>query len=273
MSWVEIIGWSATAVGALLGFPQLFRLLRTRNVAGLSLLAWQAVLVLNVIWFTHGVRIGQGPQIVTNSVALASTLPLLVLLARATRRSVFAVVAPSLVAAAVYLGNIWVSNDSGVTMTEHSTGAVQAYTGIACSADGRHLLASVMGGDLWHSPNCGVSWLGVASSRNWQSAAVSGDGTALAGVVNPGYVYVSGDGGMTWRETGSSHSWYGVAFSADGSRLVAVPDSAQIYTSRAATTAGTAGYLQGGSDSAVELQYLGGDLYRILSHAGTITAY
>ena len=73
MSWVEIIGWSATAVGALLGFPQLFRLLRTRNVAGLSLLAWQAVLVLNVIWFTHGVRIGQGPQIVTNSVALVST--------------------------------------------------------------------------------------------------------------------------------------------------------------------------------------------------------
>ena len=103
MSWVEIIGWSATAVGALLGFPQLFRLLRTRNVAGLSLLAWQAVLVLNVIWFTHGVRIGQGPQIVTNSVALASTLPLLVLLARATRRSLFAVVAPSLVAAAVII--------------------------------------------------------------------------------------------------------------------------------------------------------------------------
>ena len=62
MSWVEIIGWSATAVGALLGFPQLFRLLRTRNVEGLSLLAWQAVLVLNVIWFTHHVRIGQGPQ-------------------------------------------------------------------------------------------------------------------------------------------------------------------------------------------------------------------
>lgn len=103
MSWVEIIGWSATAVGALLGFPQLFRLLRTRNVEGLSLLAWQAVLVLNVIWFTHGVRIGQGPQIVTNSVALASTLPLLVLLARATRRSLFAVVAPSLVAAAVII--------------------------------------------------------------------------------------------------------------------------------------------------------------------------
>ena len=103
MTWVEVIGWSATAVGAMLGFPQLFRLVRTRNVEGLSLFAWRAVLVLNVIWFAHGLRIGQAPQIVTNSIAVASTVPLLVLLARSTGRSLVSVVTPSLIAAAAII--------------------------------------------------------------------------------------------------------------------------------------------------------------------------
>ena len=43
MSLVDVIGWIATCVGALLGLPQLIRLLRTRNLDGLSLFAWRAV--------------------------------------------------------------------------------------------------------------------------------------------------------------------------------------------------------------------------------------
>ena len=52
------------------------RLIRTRSVDGLSLVAWRAMLVLNLAWFAHGVRIDQLPQMVTNLVALAVTVAL-----------------------------------------------------------------------------------------------------------------------------------------------------------------------------------------------------
>ena len=103
MSLVDVIGWSATLVGALLGLPQLLRLLRTRNVEGLSLFAWRCILCLNIIWLVHGIRIGAPPQIVTNLVALGITLPLVVLLARSQNRPLLRLVAPSLAAAAVII--------------------------------------------------------------------------------------------------------------------------------------------------------------------------
>ena len=103
MSLVDVIGWIATCVGALLGLPQLIRLLRTRNLDGLSLFAWRAVLVLNIVWFAHGLQINQPPQLVTNAVALGTTLPLLVLLSRSLGRSLAKVLLPSLAAAAVII--------------------------------------------------------------------------------------------------------------------------------------------------------------------------
>lgn len=112
MSLVELIGWFATCVGALLGLPQLVRLIRTRSVDGLSLVAWRAMLVLNLAWFAHGVRIDQLPQVVTNLVALAVTVPLLTLLVRSKGLPLVRTLAPSLVAAALiiavdaYLGSL-----------------------------------------------------------------------------------------------------------------------------------------------------------------------
>lgn len=103
MSLVDVIGWTATCVGALLGLPQLVRLLRTRNLDGLSLFAWRAVLVLNIVWFAHGLQISQPPQLVTNAVALCTTLPLLVLLSRSLGRSLPRVLLPSLVASAAII--------------------------------------------------------------------------------------------------------------------------------------------------------------------------
>ena len=103
MSLVDVVGWSATLVGALLGLPQLVRLVRTHNVEGLSLFAWRSILCLNLIWLVHGIRIAAPPQIVTNLVALGITLPLLVLLARSVGRPLLRLVAPSLAAAAVII--------------------------------------------------------------------------------------------------------------------------------------------------------------------------
>jgi len=100
---VEVVGWAAAFVGAVLGLPQLLRLLRTRNVDGLSLIAWQSILVVNLIWLAHGLRIDQPPQIVVNLVALCSTIPILVVLARSTGRRLPLVLAPCLAAAAVII--------------------------------------------------------------------------------------------------------------------------------------------------------------------------
>ena len=98
-----LVGWMATFVGAVLGFPQLWRLVRTRNVEGLSLVAWQWILVMNIIWFAHGLRIDQPPQLVVNSIGACATVPILVLLARAVGRRLWRVALPSLAAATVII--------------------------------------------------------------------------------------------------------------------------------------------------------------------------
>ena len=63
MSAVEVIGWAGTLSGTILGLPQVLRLARTGRVDGLSLTAWRAMLVVNLIWTAHGISIGQAPQI------------------------------------------------------------------------------------------------------------------------------------------------------------------------------------------------------------------
>jgi uncharacterized protein with PQ loop repeat len=67
------------------GLPQVLRLVRTRRVDGLSLTAWQAMLVVNLSWTAHGISIGQIPQIVTSVLSLCSTVPILYLMARELR--------------------------------------------------------------------------------------------------------------------------------------------------------------------------------------------
>lgn len=83
---LDLIGWTAVALGITLGLPQLVRLWRTRNVDGLSLLAWRTMLAVNIAWTVHGVRIEQVPIIVVNVFGLVTTVPILLLLARELRR-------------------------------------------------------------------------------------------------------------------------------------------------------------------------------------------
>jgi uncharacterized protein with PQ loop repeat len=100
MFTVEVVGWLATLAGTLLGLPQAVRLARTRNVEGLSLPAWQAMLAVNVAWTQHGLRIGQAPMVVTSALSLCSTVPILILMSRELRRPPLRVMLPGLVAAA-----------------------------------------------------------------------------------------------------------------------------------------------------------------------------
>ena len=99
MSAVEVIGWAGTVSGTILGLPQFLRLVRTRRVEGLSLTAWQSMLVANLIWTAHGIRIGQPPQVVTSALSLCATVPILYLMARELRRRFLLVLLPGLLAA------------------------------------------------------------------------------------------------------------------------------------------------------------------------------
>jgi uncharacterized protein with PQ loop repeat len=100
MVTVEAVGWAGTLSGTLLGLPQAMRLARTRNVEGLSLRTWQALLAVNVAWTQHGLRIGQPPQIITSVLSLCSTVPILILMSRELRRPPLRDMLPGLLAAA-----------------------------------------------------------------------------------------------------------------------------------------------------------------------------
>lgn len=104
MTTVEYLGWAGTLTAILLGLPQLIRLARTRNVEGLSLPAWQAFLAVGIGWTSHGIIIGQPPQIVASALSLASTIPILYLLARQLRRNLLATLLPGLLLAAAMVG-------------------------------------------------------------------------------------------------------------------------------------------------------------------------
>ena len=42
------LGWLAVVISTTMGLPQLFRLVRTRNVEGVSLTAWRLILAMNL---------------------------------------------------------------------------------------------------------------------------------------------------------------------------------------------------------------------------------
>jgi hypothetical protein len=88
-----------------------------------------------------------------------------------------------------------------------------------------------------------------------------------------GELFTSSNSGATWTPRESYRLWYCVTSSADGNRFVAGVYGGQIYLSAGASTSGTAGYLFGEQNAAVELQYIGNGQFILLSHEGTIIPY
>jgi len=99
----ELVGWVGTLTGVVLGLPQLVRLARTRSVDGLSLVAWQAMLALNIGWAAHAITIGQPPQFVASALALLTTVPILHLMVQQLGRNSFLTLVPGLALAAVMI--------------------------------------------------------------------------------------------------------------------------------------------------------------------------
>lgn len=103
MTAVDVVGWVAVCVGMVVALPQLVRLARTRKVDGLSLTSWRSILAMNIAWAAHGIRLEAPALIITNSIGLCSTLPILYLLSRQFRRRLAPLLIPSLVVAAAMI--------------------------------------------------------------------------------------------------------------------------------------------------------------------------
>ncbi|MFP5416696.1 MAG: SemiSWEET family sugar transporter [Actinomycetes bacterium] len=103
MDAVMLVGWLAAVVGTVLGIPQAYRLIRTRNVEGVAVSAWQVMLALNVAWLVHGVRIAQANMVVVNALGLLSTVTILIVLSRELPRSLPRILLPGLAVAAAMI--------------------------------------------------------------------------------------------------------------------------------------------------------------------------
>jgi hypothetical protein len=180
---------------------------------------------------------------------------------------------------------IYISTNSGLTWTQRSV-PNGYWTSIAASADGTILAAALETdthgnpGSIYTSTNSGLTWTQTSAPAGyWQSIASSADGTKLGAVLGLGGIYTSTDSGVTWTQTSApspSEGWYGIASSADGTRLAAVAYDGGIWTAQAtmhSTTPGPAGYLTGGQNSAIELQYIANGQFMPLSYVGPISAH
>ena len=99
LTWVTVLGWVAAAVAAFLGLPQVVRIARTRDTAGVALFTWQTMLGLGLGWLSHGIQIGSAQQIAANSVGAIWTMTVLILLIRSRGTNPLRVFVPSLLIA------------------------------------------------------------------------------------------------------------------------------------------------------------------------------
>ena len=181
--------------------------------------------------------------------------------------------------AAVDGGQIYTSTDSGATWTARDSS--RSWTSVASSADGTKLVATVNHGQIYTSTDSGTNWTGhaIAANQGWWNVASSSDGTKLV-VANfgNGPIYTSTDSGTNWMAHGITRSWDCVASSSDGTKLVAGDYYGQIYTSVPSndisnTSTGTAGYLSGVQNTAIELQYIGNGQFMPISFVGAIQSF
>ena len=64
-------GYAAAAIGCLIAVPQIVRLVRTRETAGLSIGSWAVNTLAAVAWLAYGIRTQQGAQVLANACVLA----------------------------------------------------------------------------------------------------------------------------------------------------------------------------------------------------------
>lgn len=121
---------------------------------------------------------------------------------------------------------LFVSWDSGTTWNPRSPGG--EWENIACSADGKVVLACSFPGGLYLSTDSAANMTQVSiGSAYWQSTAVSADGSSLLMASEyRGSVWFSTDNGANWNESslgsGDDFYWNSVGCSSDGMVAMAI---------------------------------------------------
>ncbi|MEA4945222.1 MAG: PQ-loop domain-containing transporter [Propionicimonas sp.] len=104
MTAADIVGWMAALVAISISIPQIILLVRTRSTAGLSLLAWQAILAITLAWTVHGFLLDALNMIVPNAISVVLAAVVLVLTLRERGLRPVRVFLPGVVTAAVMVG-------------------------------------------------------------------------------------------------------------------------------------------------------------------------
>ncbi|WAC73808.1 hypothetical protein OU995_03460 [Roseateles sp. SL47] len=161
---------------------------------------------------------------------------------------------------------LYVSTDYGVTWTARATN--EYWWGVTSSADGTRLYASVDTGYIWTSTDYGTTWERQDSTRNWRGITTSQDGRYVVAVTDGSLIYQSTDFGSSWQPTADAGAWTTVASSSDGLTLLAGKVNVDLYggVRRSYTTLGVTGYISGGQDDALQLQYVGGGTFIPISY-------
>lgn len=170
-------------------------------------------------------------------------------------------------------GLIYTSTDYGASWTPRES--ARLWEAVASSADGTNLVACAYTGAVYTSTDSGVTWTPRTPNYSWVDVAMSADGTKIVACAYGGEIYTSTDSGATWSNSLSGR-FQSVTSSADGKRLAACVHSGQIYTYSdrlLQTMPGTLGWLSGGRNAAVELQYVGNDSFVPISHEGALVAF
>lgn len=178
-------------------------------------------------------------------------------------------------------GHIYTSSDFGVNWIER--GDDVGWPSVATSADGSRVIAASARsygdyGGVYVSTDSFATATQYLVQKYFGGVACSADGRCLVAGNDSHGVFVSSDYGANWSNPGLVLNAGRAAMSADGSvvALLGEPVSQspfqQIYTSTSAqgTQRGIGGALVGSPDATVELLYLGGGNFRVLSHEGNV---
>lgn len=70
----EFIGYIAGAFTTICFFPQAYKIIRTRDVGGISLAMYTVFATGVALWLVYGILIGSDPVIIYNAITLPITL-------------------------------------------------------------------------------------------------------------------------------------------------------------------------------------------------------
>ena len=109
--------------------------------------------------------------------------------------------------------------------------STRSWTSVATSSNGQKMLAGAMNSKLYLSSNYGATWSSKAASKNWRAVAMSSNGNTLYGAVVSGFIFKSTNGGSSWSQVASQQNWRAIATSQNGQVVIAAAYGGTLYVS------------------------------------------